>query len=45
MKNRSSWCLVGSVSLYCTDEMLVDHVDEALLGKIIARIEDTARDL
>ena len=45
MKSRSSWCLVGIVSLYCTDEMLVDHVHETLVGKTVARIEDTARDL
>ena len=34
MKNRDSWCLVGIVSLYRIDGMLVDHVDEALFGKI-----------
>ena len=44
MKNRSSWCLVGIVSLYRIDGMLVDHVDEALFGKRPARIEDIGRD-
>ena len=43
MKSRSPWCLVGIVSLYRIDGMLVDHINEALSGKIPARIEDTAR--
>ena len=42
MKNRTSWCPVGILSLYRIDGMLVDHVDEALFGKIPTRIEDTA---
>ena len=45
MKSRSSWSLVGIVLHYRIDGMLVDHVDEALFRKIVARIEDAARDL
>ena len=42
MKNRTSWCPVGILSLYRIDGMLVDQVDEALFGKIPTRIEDIA---
>ena len=45
MKSRSSWCLVGIVSLYCIEGILVDPIDGALFGKIPARIEDTWGDL
>ena len=45
MKSRISRCLVGTVSLCRIDGMLVDHVDEALFGKIPARIEGTLGNL